>query len=138
MTGSSVFYLPVQEEYDYEIIHRAGKGNANADALSWNPITDKPQMNNIAQDLIEQEYSEAEKQQILYEFHNALREHQGVTRVLNRIKLTHNWTGLARRGKLHSKIILPKNKTSRKTKMPLIITTSETSELFEKCALDIV
>jgi len=28
------------EEYDYEIIHKAGKGNTNADALSRNPIPD--------------------------------------------------------------------------------------------------
>jgi len=30
----------VIQEYDYEIIHRAGKGNTNADTLSRNPITD--------------------------------------------------------------------------------------------------
>jgi len=35
------------EEYDYELIHRAGKGNANADALSQNPITDESQVNNV-------------------------------------------------------------------------------------------
>jgi len=28
------------KEYDYEIVHKAGKGNTNADALSRNPIPD--------------------------------------------------------------------------------------------------
>jgi len=46
------------EEYDYEIIHRAGKGNTNADALSRNPITDISQVNNVTQELKEREYSE--------------------------------------------------------------------------------
>jgi len=80
------------EENDYEIIiHRVGKDNANVDALSRNPITDEPQVNNVAQELKEQEYSKAEKQQILYEYHNApFGGHQGVTRTLNRIKLTLN------------------------------------------------
>jgi len=41
------------EEYDYEIIHRAGKGNTNADTLSRNRITDQPQVNNVTQELKE-------------------------------------------------------------------------------------
>jgi len=52
------------EEYDYEIIHRAGKGNTNADTLSRNPITNQSQINKITQEIKEREYSEAEKQQI--------------------------------------------------------------------------
>jgi len=72
------------------MIHRARKGNANADALR-NPITNESQVNNVAQELKEREYSQVEKQQILYEYYNAsLGGHQEVTRTLNRIKLTHN------------------------------------------------
>jgi len=97
------------EEYDYEIIHRAGKGNTNADALSQNPIADQAQVINVTQELKERKYSEEEKQQILYEYHNApLGGHQGVSRTLNHIKLTHNRSN-KRRGKLHREMrILPK------------------------------
>jgi len=56
------------EEYNYEIILRAGKSNANVDALSQNPITDEPQLNNVVQELKKREYNEVEKQQILYEY----------------------------------------------------------------------
>jgi len=126
------------EEYDYEIIHRAGKGNTNADALSRNPVTDQPQVNNITQRIKEREYSEAEKQQILYEYHNApLGGHQRITRTLNRIKLAHNWPGLTKDVENYVAKCEFCQKVSRKTKMPLIITETS-SEPFEKCALDIV
>jgi len=70
------------EEYEYEIIHRAGKGNTNADALSRNLVTDQQQVNKITQETEEREYSEAEKQQILYEYHNTpLGRHQGITNI---------------------------------------------------------
>jgi len=65
------------EEYDYEIIHRAGKGNTNADALSRNPITNDSKMLHIIEEEKERKYEE-EKQQILREYHDApLRGHQG-------------------------------------------------------------
>jgi len=65
--------------------------------------------------------------------------HQGVTRTLNRIKLTHNWTGLTKdmENYISKCEFCQKNKTSRKTKIPLIITETS-SKLFEKCALDII
>ena len=72
------------EEYDYEIIHKAGKTNKNADALSRNPIQTDGRINAIRNDDDEQEeeeeeeeegevseYSEEEKEQILYEYHGA-------------------------------------------------------------------
>jgi len=128
------------EEYDYEIIHRAGKGNRNADALSRNPTTDDSKTFHIVQEEKEREYSETEKQQILREYHDApLGGHQGVTRTLNRIRLTHNWTGITK--DVEEYIVkcefCQKNKLSRKTKMPLILTETS-SKPFEKCALDIV
>ncbi|KMQ83357.1 enzymatic polyprotein endonuclease reverse [Lasius niger] len=82
------------EEYDYEIIHKAGRANANADALSRHVIQDA---NNIKREeeifKIEEEkeiaddlkkiYTEEEKQQILYEYHDAPTEgHQGIERTL--------------------------------------------------------
>jgi len=81
------------EEYDYEIIHRAGKGNTNADALSRNPITNDSRMLHFIEEEKERKYSEEEKRQILREYHDApLGGHQGVVRTLNRIRLIHNWT----------------------------------------------
>jgi len=65
------------------MIHQAEKGNA----LSWNPITDEPQVNNVAQEFKKREYSEAEKQ-ILYEYNNAPhRGHQKVTRYVKPHKI---------------------------------------------------
>jgi len=48
------------EEYDYEIVHKAGKGNTNADALSRNPISDDQHINNISQEDEEEEGKEEE------------------------------------------------------------------------------
>jgi len=55
------------EEYDYEIIHRAGKDNMNADALSRNPITNDSKTLHIIEEEKERKYSEEEKRQILRE-----------------------------------------------------------------------
>jgi len=113
------------EEYDYEIIHCAGKGNTNADALNRNPVTDDSKTFHIVQKKKEREYSETEKQQILREYHDIpLGEHQGVARTLNRIRLIHNWTGITRDVEeyIAKCEFCQKNKLSRKTKMPLIIT----------------
>jgi len=59
------------EEYDYEIIHRAGKGNTNADGLSRNPITNDSKTLYIIEKEEEREYNEEEKRQILREYHDA-------------------------------------------------------------------
>ena len=132
------------EEYDYEIVHRAGKGNVNADALSRYPITDSARVNAITQEEEREEatkeYTEEEKRQILFEYHDApIGGHQGAARTLNRIRLTHNWRGITRDVEEYiSKCeFCQKNKLSRKTKMPLIITDTP-ERPFEKCALDMV
>jgi len=128
------------EEYDYEIIHRAGKGNTNADALSRNSATDDSKTFHIVQKEKEREYSETEKQQILREYHDTpLGGHQGVTRTLNRIRLIHNWTGITKDVEeyIAKCEFCQKNKLSRKTKMPLILTDTS-GKPFHKCALDIV
>jgi len=55
---------------EYEIIHRAGKGNTNANALSRNPVTNDSKTFYIVQKEKEREYNEAKKQQIR-EYHDA-------------------------------------------------------------------
>jgi transposase InsO family protein len=128
------------EEYDYEIVHKAGKMNANADALSRNPIVEDSHINNVHQEEMPKEYSEEDKLQILHEYHDLpVGGHQGVTRTLNRIRLTHNWNGLTKdvEDYINKCEYCQKNKLSRKTKMPLSITDTP-QRPFEKCALDIV
>lgn len=75
------------QEYDYEIVHKAGKRNTNADALSRNPTGSDTHINSLDgevesnKEAPKREYTTEEKRQILYEFHDApLGGHQGVTR----------------------------------------------------------
>ncbi|KAM0729433.1 Retrovirus-related Pol polyprotein from transposon 297 [Formica fusca] len=129
------------EEYDYEIIHKAGTANRNADALSRH-VAD---INSVEEDestdtKITREYTEDEKRRILYEYHDALVEgHQGKERTINRIRLMHNWRGLTKdvEDYITKCEFCQKNKLSRKIKAPLIITDTA-DKPFEKCALDIV
>lgn len=100
------------EEYDYEIIHKAGKSNTNADALSRNTPLFPPilQVDTTDTDLKEKnipnkeeetdeakgrqkarDYTEKGKKQILYEYYEApLRGCQRVQKILNRIRQTHH------------------------------------------------
>jgi len=64
------------EEYDYEIIHKVGRANANANALSRNVRRDAPRLEEerdvhaIKKDTEDTNiYTEEEKKQILYEYH---------------------------------------------------------------------
>ncbi|KAL6254128.1 hypothetical protein P5V15_014749 [Pogonomyrmex californicus] len=94
-------------------MHKAGKGNTNADALSRNLIVRDTQINSIERDKEEREYSKEEKEQITYEYHNApLGGHQDATHTINRIKLTHNWHGLT---KDHIAKVLPEEQVKQKT-----------------------
>ena len=131
------------EEYDYEIVHRAGKGNVNADALSRYPVTNDEVVNNLRVEDDETEikvYTEEEKRQILLEYHDApLGGHPGVARTLNRVRLNHNWRGITRDVEEYVSQCqhCQRNKLSRKTKMPMVLTDTP-KKPFEKCALDIV
>ena len=147
------------EEYDYEIIHKAGRANANADALSRNVkreahvTEDSDKILALEEDTVHtqlstpiknnesiQEYTEEEKKQILYEYHDApTGGHQGIERTIRRIRLKHNWHGLTADVERYIKKceLCQKNKLSRRIKAPLVITDTP-SRPFEKCALDIV
>ncbi|KAM0724355.1 Retrovirus-related Pol polyprotein from transposon 17.6 [Formica fusca] len=138
------------EEYDYEIIHKAGRANANADALSRNVTREAHETEEEEREILaieketnsdeEKIYTEEDKKQILYEYHDApTGGHQGVERTIKRIRLNYNWPGITKDvEKYIAKCELcQKNKLSRKNKVPLIITDTPTKP-FEKCALDIV
>jgi len=48
------------EEYDYEIVHKASKGNTNTDALSRNLIPDNKYINSVNQEKKEEEEASKE------------------------------------------------------------------------------
>jgi len=128
------------EEYEYEIIHKPGKANANADALSRYVSSIVYEEDKKKEDIPARTYSEEEKQQILYEYHDApTGGHQGLERTLNRIRMNHTWPGITKDvEKYISKCeYCQKNKTFKKAKAPLKITDTP-DKPFEKCALDIV
>lgn len=98
------------EEYDYEIIHKVGWTNANANALSRNAIPRDPRNENNNHEVLiiekeeeekEQEdeasseqaktFTEVEKKQILSEYHDALIVgYQGIKRIRRTIRLQYN------------------------------------------------
>jgi hypothetical protein len=75
------------EEYEYEIQYRAGKRNCNADSLSRYSI------HCLNVDL--EKLTEERKIKILSEMHDCpVRGHQGINRIVERIKLYPTWPGL--------------------------------------------
>ena len=125
-------------------MHKAGKHNTNADALSRNIsrelYTIKEEQEEIRNETKNREYTEEEKEKILYEYHDApIGGHQGVQRTIKRLRQTHDWKGLTKDvEKYIAKCELcQKNKLTRRIKAPMIITDTP-SKPFEKCALDIV
>jgi len=135
------------EEYDYEIIHKAGRANANADALSRNVKYDtckgeeERNIHTLKEDTDNLRIpTEEEKVQILKEYHDApIGGHQGIERTLRRIRLKYNWPGITKDVEEHIKRceLCQKNKLTPRTKAPLVITDTP-SRPFEKCALDIL
>ena len=124
-------------EYDYEIVHKSGKNNTNADALSRNVHAlqngeEETETINI--------YDEETKQQILYEYHcTPIGGHQGIKRTTNRIKLKYNWEGMHKdiEEYIQKCSTCQKNKLGRKNRAPMEITDTP-RDPFEKVALDIV
>lgn len=122
-------------DYDFAIVHKSGKKNTNADALSRIEI-------NIAESTKQEEITKEEKKRIIEEYHDStLGGHQGITRTYNRIKLKYSWPNMrqdieeyirkcdsCQRNKSHVKDL---------KKVPMQLST-ELSRPFEQCALDIV
>lgn len=80
-------------------------------------------MNSIEQK--DKEYTEKEKKQLLYQYHDALTgEHQGVECTLNRLKTEHRWKGITKNVENYIAECekCQKNKLSKKQKALLIIT----------------
>jgi len=59
----------------HKVVHKAGKGNTNVDALNRNPIPDDQHVQISSKDEEKEEearkYTEEKKRQILYEYHDA-------------------------------------------------------------------
>lgn len=84
--------------------------------------------------------TESNKTTILEEYHNSpLAGHQGVSRTYKKLAQLYNWRGMKKDVKRFIKKceFCQKNKLSRKTKMPMVITTTA-SKPFERCFLDVV
>lgn len=118
------------EQYDYEIIHKAGKRNVNADALSRYPVTNYCY-----------EVSIENREQIIKEMHECpFGGHQGVNRTVERIKLYTSWPNMVDDVTKFIKACktCQLNKvTQLPIKQPLIITDIKDTP-WEKIYLDIV
>jgi hypothetical protein len=121
------------EEYDYEILYRAGQRNCNADSLSRYPI----QCLNVNIETITDE----RKQKIISEMHDCpVGGHQGVQRTLERIKLYIMWPGIEEdvtKYVKQCKTCQLNKETHSKIKLPLAITDTQTTP-WDKIYLDIV
>ena len=134
------------EEYDYVILHKAGKANANADALSRNVIATVNVPNKEEGEEEENKNvpiridNEEEREKIIYEYHDApIGGHQGIDRTLSRIRMKYTWPGITADVERYIARCEPcqKNKQKNKKRAPLMITDTPQGP-FEKCALDIV
>ena len=133
--GSRLMRWKIQlAEYDYEIIHKSGSQNTNADAVSrigsvgkikeWADIPD-----------------ENTRKLILYEFHDSpVGGHRGMNKTYRVIKSQYTWPKMRREEEDYvkqcrscqiNKILTPKHKA------PMEITTTAECP-YEKCYLDVV
>ena len=121
-------------EYNYEIVHKSGVQNTNADALSRiGRVSALERPVEVADDKT--------KKEILYEFHDSpLGGHRGMNRTYKAISSQYTWPKMksevedyVRRCKncQVNKILTPRNKA------PLQVTTTA-EQPFEKCYLDVV
>jgi hypothetical protein len=122
------------EEYDYEIVHRRGAQNTNADALSrigsLNTVNDHISVPD-----------ESKRKEILYEFPDSpVGGHRGMNKMYRAIKLHYRWPNMKREVEEYvkqcrscqvNKILTPKHKA------PMEITTAA-KNAFEKCYLDVI
>ena len=117
----------------YEIIHKRGAQNTNADALS--------RIGSVTADAKgSTKLDEETKRQILYEFHDAPMEgHRGMNRKFRAIKSRYTWPNMRRDIEYVKQCkICQVNKTLKpKRKAPMEI-TSTANHPFDKCYFDIV
>lgn len=88
----------------------------------------------------EQSFSSEEKQNIVYDYHNTpVGGHSEISRTVKRLKLHYQWKNLKKDVKIYIKNfeICQKNKSNRKIKQPMLITTTVTKP-FGRICLDIV
>ena len=133
--GSRLMRWRIQlAEYDYEIVHKSGVQNTNADALSRiGSVGALEELTEISDEKI--------KRQILYEFHDShLGGHRGINKTYRAISLRYTWPQTRRQVEEYVKqcrscqmnrILTPKNK------VPMQVTTTA-KQPFEKCYLDVV
>ena len=134
-TGSRLLRWRIQlGEYDYEILHRRGAQNTNADALSRiGSIRKFRDLSGVP--------DETKRNEILYEFHDSpVGGLRGMNKTYRAIKACYTWPNMWRQVEEYvkrcnschiNKILTPKHKASMETK-----TTAK--QPFEKCYLDVV
>lgn len=143
------------EEYDYEVVHKAGRYNTNADALSripyevadCNAITrSKKAQDNVPTDLISNTdvqikvNTRDEINNILKEFNDCpLGGHQGVKRTLDKIRQYYTWENINQDVMEYVKKckLCQLNKEGFNPKQPMVLTTTS-KRAFEKIFLDVV
>ena len=133
--GSRLMRWRIQlAEYEYEIVHKRGTLNTNADALSRVGSVSKVRENTITPD-------ESKRKEILYEFHDSpTGGHRGMNKTYRAIKAHYIWPGMRKEVEEYvrqcrscqvNKNLVPRHKA------PLEITTTA-KRAFEKCYLDVV
>jgi hypothetical protein len=122
------------EEYQFEIVYRAGVKNVNADALSRYPIVGGIQTTN-------QEISEERKLKLLKEMHECpVGGHQGIQRTYERLKLYVSWPNMFKDVEAYIRkcpVCQLNKQTLPKVKADLQITDTQ-EQPWDKIYLDIV
>jgi len=133
--GSRLMRWRIQlAEYDFEIVHKSGSQNTNADALS--------RIGRVS--TIEEQMGPPDdktRKQILYEFHDSpVGGHRGMNKTYRAISLQYTWPNMRRDVEDYVRQCksCQRNKMlTAKHKAPLQITTTA-ERPFEKCYLDVV
>uniref|UniRef100_A0A6V7LZN9 RNA-directed DNA polymerase n=1 Tax=Bracon brevicornis TaxID=1563983 RepID=A0A6V7LZN9_9HYME len=138
------------EEYEFEVVHKAGKLNTNADALSRMYVITRAQrkMGAGTEDVAVQESTEDDRvvptdeevSVILRENHGTpFSGHPGSQRLYQKLRLKYYWKGMKR--DVEDFVAACKecqlNKLGKTTKVPMVVYDAPESP-FEQCAMDIV
>ncbi len=133
--GSRLMRWRIQlAEYDYEIVHKRGAQNTNADALSRIGSVTKVEGQLDISD-------ENEKREILYEFHDSpVGGHRGMNKTYRAIRAQYYWPNMKREIEAyvkHCKSCQVNKVLAPRRKIPMEITTTA-EHPFEKCYMDVV